>query len=150
MCIVDPSKLLYINILVLVLFKSSAKPQRKEFIERIKQMPNITSIISLDTYADFAIEFSVNNLSMFNKILVNLDDEFSEVIKIISMHPIIVRHIFSRKYLNKRSKTNTDSIILGDRKPVSLSDNASRLLFELIKKPNEKIINLSENLKLNV
>jgi len=131
-------------------FTTFEKDKRKEILNELKHIDHITYIESLSHRADLLVEFTVPNLSFFNKLEMELLQKFRKEIKLVEVYPIVVKHKFPPKYLSKRTKEYTHKILSGDRVYAETSKNDKLLLKHLIKSPEATILELSKKTKLNI
>ena len=146
---IDPAKFGLIDIQVFMIFTTSDKKRQNEIITYLKDSDHVTFIENITHGADLLIEYTVPNLSFFNKLHSRFLDLFSGSIKVIDLFPVIVKHYLSKKYINKNAKPENSSIVSGDRKPVSLSGNEKKVLSVLFKDPKASIINIAQKTKLD-
>ncbi|MBW2998265.1 Lrp/AsnC family transcriptional regulator [Candidatus Woesearchaeota archaeon] len=147
---IDPAKFGLINVLLLLNYTTFEKDRRREFLSALKEMDNITHIETLSHRADLLIEFTVPNLSQFNKLEMNLMQRFGKDIKLVNVYPVIVKHKFPPKYLSKRTKEYSSMILSGDRVTIEINKNEKKVLLELLKDPESTILDISKKTKLNV
>ena len=81
---------------------------------------------------------------------MQLIQRFGRDINIIGLYPVIVKHIYNKRYLNKRSKFRSDTIFSGDRSNLILNENSRKVLKALINNPTEKTVYLAEKTGLNI
>ncbi|MBW3020483.1 AsnC family transcriptional regulator [Candidatus Woesearchaeota archaeon] len=147
---IDPAKFGLINVLVLLNFTTFEKDKRKEILNELKEMDNITSIKTLSHRADLLVEFTTSNLSQFNKLEMGLMQKYSKDLKLIDVYPVIVKHKFSPKYLSKRTKDEVSMILSGDREVIEMNNNEKKVILELIKNTEATILEISKKTNLNV
>ncbi len=147
---IDPARFGLINIYVFISYTKFEKESYKKVKEYILNEDYITYTEELSHGADLLIEYTVSNLSFFNKRNIAMLDEIGEYIEVISVNPVIVKHQFTRDYLNKSSKKMGEQIFSGDREPINLSKNARSILLELWDDPIKSIFKISESTNLNV
>ncbi|MBN2880749.1 Lrp/AsnC family transcriptional regulator [Candidatus Woesearchaeota archaeon] len=142
--VVDPARFGQITIMTFLVFTTFEKKKQTEILAELKECNNIASITQVTNGADLIIEYIVPNLSFFNKIHMEQLEKFNSDIKVIDVLPVIVRHIYNKKYLNKKGKINQHYIISGDRSISTLDENEKKVLQELIKNPIISINQLGE------
>ncbi|MFP4403606.1 MAG: winged helix-turn-helix transcriptional regulator [Candidatus Woesearchaeota archaeon] len=147
---IDPAKLGLINVLVFIVYTTFEKEKQKKIKEFLFENDYVTYIDETSHKADLMVEYTIPNLSFFNKIHTRFIEEYNNEIKVIGMYPVIVKHKFSQKFLNKRSKISKDIILSGDREKINLSTNSRQILSCLIENPNIKITDIEKKTKLNV
>ncbi len=145
--IVDAVKLGYINVLVGLNFLRPETSIKKEILEELKNINSITSIEEGKEGIDLLVEYTVHNLSSFNKTHLELISRLFNRLKTVFVFPMIVCHEYDHNYLTSKI-SSTDRILFGDRELKELSENEEKILNELIKTPDKKIIDISETLKL--
>jgi len=145
--IIDAIKLGYMNILVgLNLINPGLK---KEIIEELKKIPTITSIEECKEGIDLLLEYTVPNLSAFNKSHTETISKLYKQLKTEFIYPIIVIHQYNKNYLLRRSK-DSDIILFGDRVLREISERENLILNDLVKNPDKKLIDISEDLDIPV
>lgn len=145
--IIDPVKLGFVN--VIVGFNFLDYHLIKEIIDELKQIPEITSVEEGNEGLDLLVEYTTSNLSAFNKIHSELIYKFYKKLRTAFVFPIIVSHGYNKNYLSNKFD-NSDIILYGDRSLRELSKNEQKILDELVKYPDIKIVDISENLKIPV
>ncbi|MCK5698751.1 MAG: AsnC family transcriptional regulator [Candidatus Aenigmarchaeota archaeon] len=146
---IDSAKFGLINLWVFMVFTTSDKQKQQEVVDYLDKSENVTFIESISYGADLMIEYTVPNLSFFNKHHSKFLEVFSQSVKVIEIFPIIVKHHLSKRYLNKNVEPEHDEIVSGDKIPVTLSDNAKRVLAELFLNPSKPIIKIAQKTKLD-
>ena len=147
--VVDAVKLGYINVLVGFNFIKSDNQVKKDIINELKKMPEIILIEGGKEGVDLLVEYSAPNLSAFNKINSEVIYNHFKDLRVIFVFPIIVNHEYSRKYLSKKIESK-DLILSGDRPMKELSEKEQKVLEELIRHPDKRIIDISTMLSLSV
>lgn len=148
--VVDPAKFGLINLIEFLAFTTFEKKKREEIISYLKKSKNITKIEEISHGADLIIEYTVQNLSYFNKIHLNFLSKFNEYINVISIYPIIVKHILPKDYLLKKKHTEKSYILSGDRPLAKISSNEKKVLLNLIQRPESTILKISRLTDLNI
>ena len=115
--LVDPVKLGFTNILVG--FDIIGPDRKKDIESRLSKLSSVVFIEENDLGVDLLLEYSVFNMSSFNKLHTSILKEYKDSLIVKFMFPVIVKHIFNKKYLFK--KPSTDIIICGDREISRLS-----------------------------
>lgn len=146
---VDTAKLGLINIIVGFNFLIIDSSEKKEIIQELKTTNEIISIEENQEGIDLIIEYSTQNLSAFSKIHAEIISKFFKKIKTVFVLPIIVNHEYPRKYLTKKFE-DIDIVLCGDRDIQKLSKDEMKVLYELVKHPDEKIINIADLAKVSV
>lgn len=146
--VVDPAKFGLITIVVLFNYSRFNKKVIAKMLTYLKNNPYVTFLEEVSQGADLLVEYCVPNLSLFNKQNREFLQEFKDYIKLTSIYPVVVRHIYDRKYLIK--KPHYDNIILsGDRDIINLNNNQKEVLKILKKNPKETIANISNKIKID-
>ncbi|MBR9704904.1 Lrp/AsnC family transcriptional regulator [Candidatus Pacearchaeota archaeon] len=147
--IIDSVKLGFINILVGFNFIKLEASIKKEILTSLINNPNVTSIEEGKEGLDLIVEFCTINLAEFNKIHTSIISKFEKSLKTTFVFPIIIRHIYQKNYLVNKQKISKITLYK-DRKISGLSKNETLILNEFKKTPDEKLINISYNLKIPV
>jgi len=145
--IVDAIKLGFINVLVGFNFLNPAV--KKEIIDELKENPSITSIEEGKEGIDILVEYTTQNLSAFNKIHSELIYKFYKKLRTVFVYPMIVNHEYHKNYLSRKFY-DSDIILFGDRILRELSENELKVLEELVRQPDKKLIDISESLEIPV
>ncbi len=147
--IIDAVKLGYLNVLVGFNFVKPDSATKKEVIDELKQIHSVIEVEEGKEGLDMLVVYSAPNLSAFNKVHSDIIDKFYQKIKTTFVFPIIVNHEFLKNYLIRKID-DKDIILSGDRNPKDLTENETKMLNELIKYPDRKIIDISSSLKIPV
>ncbi|MCB9362838.1 Lrp/AsnC family transcriptional regulator [Candidatus Woesearchaeota archaeon] len=143
--IVDPARFDLTNIRVLFSFTTEEYKTREKIIRTLEKDDTVVYMEKILLGADLLVEYSVPNLSFYNKQMMDFMDEFGSSIRTTDIFPIIVKYILQRKYLYKPD--TSDMVISGDRAPVLLSQRAAKVLAALVKEPTAPIVRLAEKTK---
>lgn len=146
--IVDPARFGCIDIIVGFELLQFSKDSEKRVVAILKKCENITKVEVCSRGVDLLLEYSVNNLSHFNKVHSELVQNLKGLIKTKFVLPIIVKHLFSRDYLWK--STPSDSIVCGDREVLILSPEEKALLSHLSRNSRDSIRSISEKTRLGI
>ncbi len=147
--IVDGVKLGFINILVGFNFIQTDSITKKEIIEEFKKTDEIIGIEEGKEGVDLLIEYSTLNLSAFNKIHSEIISKFNKKLKTTFVLPVIVNHEYQKNYLSRKFD-NTDLILSGDRILRELTKKELKILNELVKFPDKKLIEISDSLNIQI
>jgi len=147
--IIDAVKLGYINVLVGFNFINPENSIKKKVIAGLKENQAIIRIEECKEGIDLLIMYSTQNLSAFNKVHTETIHEYHEELKTNFVCPIIVNHKYHKNYLIKKFD-DKDIILFGDRSLREISKNEEKVLNELIKKPDKKLIDIATSLKIQV
>lgn len=147
--IIDAIKLGYVNVLVGFNFINPENSLKKKVISGLKENPSIILVEECKEGIDLLVIYSTLNLSAFNKVHTEIIQEYYQKIKTNFVCPVIVTHEYRKNYLIKKLD-DKDIILFGDRTLREISKNEEKVLNELIKKPNKKLIDISTSLKIQV
>ncbi len=147
---IDPARFGLINVEVFLSYKHFERETLKEIKRSLEEEEYITYIEELSHGADMLIEYTVPNLSFFNKRYNIMVEMFGDKIETLSINPVIVKHKFSKNYLVKRSKRRYEYIYSGDREALSLSAKSKAVLSELKNKPKRSIMEIANSTGINV
>jgi len=140
-------KLQEINVLVGFDFLNPSL--KREIIEELKEIPAITSIEEGKEGVDLIVEYTIPNLSSFNKIHSELIYGFYKKLRTTFVFPLIVSHEYYKNYLSRKFH-DSDIILFGDRILRELSENEKKVLDELVDYPAKTLIDISDSLDLPV
>ena len=129
--IVDSVKLGYISVLVGFNFLQTDSQSKKEVIEELKEIPEVTGIEEGKEGIDLLVEYCTLNLSAFNKIHTEIIYKFFKRLRTTFVFPIIVSHKYPRNYLSRKTDRR-DLILSGDRMPKKLGEKE----FQILDNPN--------------
>ncbi|MEA3229585.1 MAG: winged helix-turn-helix transcriptional regulator [archaeon] len=146
---VDSAKFGLTDILVFMIFTTSDKKKQKKVTDYLIKSDNVTFIEKIPYGADLIIEYTVPNLSFFNKQHSTFLELFSQSTKVTEIFPVIVKHHLSKKYLDKKAKAEHSEILSGDRTPIILQENSKKVLSELCTNNTETIIRIAEKTNLD-
>lgn len=146
--IIDPAKFGLINTIVFFNYKNFNSKNIKQIIEYLENNEYATYIEELSQGADLMVEYCVPNLSLFNKENRKLVHKFKTELQMLNIYPVVVKHLYSKKYLNPRKKI-WEAILSGDRDPLDLNENSKKVLSALKETPQEKIIRLAKDADLD-
>jgi DNA-binding Lrp family transcriptional regulator len=147
--IIDAVKLGLINVLVGFNFLKPNYEIKRELISELKETNSIIQIEEGKEGIDLLVEYSVPNLSAFNKINIEIVTKYEKKLRSVFVLPIIVNHEYARNYLSRKIDS-TDLVLSGDRVLRKLSENELKVLIELAKNPSKSLIDISESLKIQV
>ena len=147
--IVDSVKLGYISVLVGFNFLQTDSQSKKEVIEELKEIPEVTGIEEGKEGIDLLVEYCTLNLSAFNKIHTEIIYKFFKRLRTTFVFPIIVSHKYPRNYLSRKTDRR-DLILSGDRMLKKLGEKEFQILDQLIIKPDKKLVDISEDAKIPI
>lgn len=146
--LIDPAMFGLTNIIVLFNY-TNFDPKIIEIIKKkLIENDNVTMIEEASLGADLIVQYTVQNLSFFNKENQELLHEFKKNLKQIAIYPVIVKHIYTRKYLFEKNISN-ELILSGDRNIMQFSDKEKIILKEIRNKSKSSIIEISRNTNLD-
>ncbi len=140
--LVDPIKLGFINIIIGFDFLRLEYQKKREIIQDISSLTNVVSIEENQQGVDLLVEYSVLNMSAFNKLHSEIIKKFQGDVIAKFIFPIIVKHRFQKNYLVRKSNL-TDTILCGDRESIEMTYNEKAILTKLVEKPDITIAGLS-------
>ena len=139
---IDPARFGLTNVVVGYNFLDFTYKTKKEIWNEFYSCDSVISIQESSFKTDVIVEYSVNNLSAFNKMHSEIIQKFHAVLEPRLILPVIVKHYYDRKYLVKRS-TTSDMILCGDRDIYNLSLNEYRVLIQLLKNPVGRYVDIA-------
>ena len=142
--IVDPARFGLTNIVVGYNFLKFDYQSRKEVIDYLMSLNSVVGIQEGSLRVDLVVEFSVKNLSAFNKQNSDLMEKCHDKLSNLFALPVIVKHIFLRKYL-ARKKDFYDIILCGDRDVYELSKTERSVLINILQRPQESFVGLAKD-----
>lgn len=142
MTVVDPIRLGFMNILVGFDFIKLEYAKKKEILQVLSSHPNIVAIEENRQGVDLLVEYSVLNMSSFNKIHSEIIGRFQGELAAKFIYPIIVKHRFHKNYLVRKGDFS-DIILCGDRDPIDLTGNERAVLYNITKNPEISVSNLA-------
>jgi len=145
--VVDAVKLGYVNVIVGFNFLNPS--DKKEILDELKDIPEITTVESCKEGVDVVVEYTTLNLSAFNKIHSEIIYRFFKKLRTLFIFPLLVSHEYPRNYLSRKFYDN-DVILFGDRVLRDLSEYEILVLEEIVRHPEKKLIDMSESLKIPV
>lgn len=147
--IIDPAKFGYTNVIVGFNYLDFDKQKKKDILDVLNSVNTIISIQEADQGMDLIVEYSVKNLSAFNKTHSEIAHRFHKSLEIKFIMPVIVKHLFLRKYLMRKSQ-DMDIILCGDRDVYPISDSELMVLEEFNDNPIKSYTNISQSTTLSV
>jgi len=147
---IDPAKFGLINVALFFVFTTFEKEKREAILSYINKSDYVVLAEEMGNGADLFVEYSVPNLSFFNKKHMEFMGKFHKEIQVLAVYPIIVKHNLSKKFLHPRSKERIHKIISGDRLLFKLQSNEKKIIEQLIRNPKATILDISKQTDLNV
>ncbi len=146
--IVDSARFGYINIIVLYTVVGFEKVR----VDRIRKVllanPNITLVEEVAMGGDFMAQYTVPNLSFFNKQHRFTTAELGKDAKVVDMFVVNYRYGYLPKYLVPRPSYKY-WIVSGDRDVTDLNQVQTRVLRSLLEDARIPITNVADQLKLD-
>jgi DNA-binding Lrp family transcriptional regulator len=146
--IVDPIKFGFTNILVGINYRIFDSKTKNEIINELKQIDSIISIQEATQGVDLLVEYSILNLSAFNKLHTDVMHKFYKNIETKFIFPVVVKHKFERAYLANKKKNQKDDVICGDRETRKLTEKEMQVLELLIQEPQITFSKISNKTKM--
>lgn len=145
---VDPAKFGLINVMVLYNYINLDSKIIKRIKKELKDYDYITRVEEVTEGADLLIEFTVPNLSLFNKINGQFLFNFKNEIKMLETYVVIVKHEYEPTYLINENN-NEEIILSGDRYVINFDRRDKKILKILKENPKESIINIAKEIKID-
>ena len=146
--LIDPAKFGLINIIAFFRYTNFDTSIIQQIKKHLRENQFVTSIENITQGSDLLIEYSVPNLSLFNKENRDFLHKFTKSIMMSDIYVVIVKHIYNKKFL-MRNPPETEIILSGDRDLVNLSNHQLRVLEALKNNPKESILQISKKVKLD-
>jgi len=143
--IVDPAMFGLVNVMVLYNYRHFDEEQEEKLLNTALVHPCITRVEEISQGADLMLEFSVPNLSYFNKQHTKLLHRFNNI-QISRIYVVIVKHLYPKKYLTT-APDYEEVVICGDRAVEHLRDKQLDVLKILHKNGRETVADMSRTLK---
>jgi len=141
--VVDPSKFGYINIITFLNYHNFDQKIINSIKKYLKENSDVVRIEDTSQGADLLVEYSVPNLSYFNKQNKEFLFTFSNYVSLVEQYVVIVKHNYTKNYLHKRFPDISQVVISGDRDPLILDKKERIILQELISNPIIPLIKIS-------
>ncbi|MGM5482918.1 MAG: winged helix-turn-helix transcriptional regulator [Nanobdellota archaeon] len=134
--IADPVRFGFMNIVVGFDFLNLQYQKKSEIIQYfLSKVDFIINIEENQLGVDLLVEYSVLNMSAFNKSHSEIIKKFQGDIRARFIYPVIVKHRFNKNYLVRKGDYS-DTIICGDREPVELTINEKAIVSTLVENPD--------------
>ena len=146
--IIDPAKFGLLQVLVYLNYTDFNHKKIKEVINYLKENDYVVQIEDLKQGYDLAVVFCVPNLSLYNKLVWVFLQKFKKTVLLAETYPIVVKHIYTRKYLSNYRKYS-EVIISGDRDVYNINGNEKNILRLLADDPAISIVQLHKKTGLN-
>ena len=146
--LVDSAMFGLTNIIVLFNYTNFDKRNIEKIKKNLLNNEIVTMVEESNLGADLIVQYTVQNLSNFNKEKQDFLHEFKNDIKQIAIYPIIVKHIYTRKYLYPKNQTK-EWVLSGDRNIINFSDKEKKIIKELKKNSKISIIEIAKKTSLD-
>lgn len=146
--VIDPAKFGLVQVHVYFNYTSFDSKKIKEIIAFLKAEDNVTLLEELEHGFDLAAVYCVTNLSLYNKLVRAFLQQFRGAVFLAKAYPVIVRHIYTRKYLAPR-KLASEIIVSGDRDVADITENEKKVLALLWENAGMSVIDIHKKSKLN-
>ncbi len=140
--LVDPIKLGFINIMVGFDFLRLEYQKRRELVQELSSLVNVVMIEENREGVDLLVEYSVQNMSAFNKLHKSIIEKFQESIVVKFIYPVIVKHKFQKNFLVRKGDLS-DIILCGDRESLDVTPREKEVLLKLVEVPDITITKIS-------
>ncbi|MBW2983329.1 Lrp/AsnC family transcriptional regulator [Candidatus Woesearchaeota archaeon] len=145
--IIDPAKLGLMNIIVLYHYLNFDPNKKSSTRKALRDHPDVTRVEEVSQGADLLVEYSVPNLSYFNKQHTSLIFSLKETLSPKETYVVIVKHLYTRNYLHKRHPKVKEAIICGDRDVTDMDKQERATLDALSKDPKTGLATIARKLK---
>ncbi len=146
--VIDSAKFGLVQIQVYLNFSSFDSKKIREIITSLKAEDHVILLEELAHGFDLTAVYCVPNLSLYNKLIRAFLQKFKGSVSIAKTYPIIVKHIYPRKFLLPR-KAGTEIVVSGDRDVMRISENERKVLTHLWEDAGTSIIGIHKKTKLN-
>jgi len=146
--VADPARLGLTNVIVLYNYTSFDEEKIKILHEDLIKIPSVITVDQLSQGGDLLVEYSVPNLSFFNKKHRGILYKYRSVITVGQIHVVVVKHIYQRKYLLDKPDFD-EAIICGDRNIFALKVRQKKVISELHSYAKDPIIKIAAKMKLD-
>lgn len=146
--IIDPAKFGFINIMCTYNFKNFSRKEINKLTGELSAENYVVTVEEVSRGADLLIEYSVPNLSFFNKLQREIIHKNRDMIYLKETFVVIVKHKYDRKYLVKTP--SFDEIVLcGDRDVILLNESQKKILAKLRTDARIPLIKIADEVKLD-
>ena len=145
----DPARFGLITVLVLYHYTGTGKHGSESIVQALHEHPWVTGLEECSLGADLVVEYCAPNLSFFNKQHQDFLHRFKDSIRMDAIYPLIVKHLYNRKYLLPR-KASDDVIISGDREPLALTPGQKSVLRALVLDPRSTMLAVAQRCSMDV
>src|SRR3989344_3069377 len=147
--IVDAVKFGFVSVIVGFNLVDTEYATKKEVIDELNEVSSIISIEECKEGVDFLVEYITQNLSSFNKTHTEIVYKFYKKLRTKFIYPLIVTHEYHKNYLI-RTTDDADNILFGDRILREVTEKEGKVLQELVRQSDKKIIDIAETVKIPV
>jgi DNA-binding Lrp family transcriptional regulator len=142
--VVDPVKFGHLAVLVGINLIKTDPETKKEILDELKTIPAIVGIEECKEGIDFIIEYITPTLSAFSRTNAELINRFSKKMRVVFVYPVITVHEYNKNYLIQKFDFS-DKILCEDNERVEITEQEEKILRELIKSPDEKLVDIAES-----
>jgi len=146
--VIDPARFGLTNVIVLYNYKSFDKRSITNLKYYLLEHPYIVTAEEVSQGADLLLEYSVPNLSFFNKKHTEFLYKYQSLLQVADIYIVVVKHLYEKKYLVNTHDYN-ETIVCGDRNRFMFNTNQKKVLLELNKNAKEPVINIAHKLKID-
>ncbi len=146
--LLDTSRFGLINFVVFFRLKSFSKENAEKILNYLFKSKDVTRIERF-TMWDFQVFFAAENISHFNKSLKSFLGSFGNNISRSVVLPVIVKHVFDKKYLIS-TNISSDNIIFGDREIIKLTPTELKVCDMLRKNARKGYSDMSKEASIDI
>lgn len=143
--IIDPARFGYLSVVVVYQFTQFKQDSMARATSVLKGDPYVVRLEHMTHGADLLAEYTVPNLSFFNKRHSDILAAIGMHVRIDDIYAVIVRRIYDLKYLHPRG-SSSQVIVSGDREPISLPKTQLEVLKELHDSPRVQVTRIASKL----
>lgn len=148
LAVVDPARFGLINVIVLYNYKSFDKKLIDELKKDVIKNPYIVTAEDVSQGADLLLEYSIPNISFFNKKHTEFLHKHQSLIQMSNIYVVVVKHLYEKKYLVD-NPSNDEVVLCGDRDVFVLNNHQKSVLKALCKNAKNPVVNIAQDLKLD-
>ncbi len=145
---IDYSKLNLIGFRVYFRINYMSEKRFDKLLEFFESHPNTYWVKTCSGRYDLICTFLASNVSLFNKILRSIMEEFPKQLQNYTILTTIVIRLFGKKYLFKDMSKTPQMMIGGDKEPEKLNNIDIKLLKKLSEDARTSSVKLSQELEL--
>lgn len=147
--VADPAKFGLINIILLMDYQDFEAKTTSAIKRQLREDPSVVRVEETAQGADLLVEYSVPNLSYFNKQHKDFLYAHKDKLEVTEAHVVIVKHHYTKNYLHRRHQERGEIIISGDRDPMALDEKHTTVLKELLKDPTVPVSAIARSAKMD-